>query len=159
MSTPNLTASNPCSVLVIPVQFAVEFGQIESTLLNQMLYWLERSPHIINGVKWIYNTISQWHAQIPYTSERTIRRAIRKLETLGFIQSDRKDAHWWNQRKWYTVNEKALETYISSKRPDCPHGGGQIGRINNKDFSIREITEAKTKYFDKYIRDYFDARG
>jgi hypothetical protein len=141
-----LTAVAPTAstVLTLRVNFATEHGFVESIVLNQMLYWVERSQHIIDGVPWVYNTIAQWHEQIPFFSARSIRRAIRHLEQLGFIRSERKDAHWWNQRKWYSVNRKALKPYISSKRPKALDRDGQIGRFNNKDFSIEEIKETNT---------------
>jgi hypothetical protein len=133
------TASAP-SILLLRVKFAEEHGLIESIVLNQILYWVERSGRMIDGAVWIYNTLEQWHEQFPFISERTIRRALRKLENLGFIFSERKEAHYWNQRKWYRVNREPLEPYISPIRPDCPNGEGQIGPFKNKD-SISENTK------------------
>jgi hypothetical protein len=122
------------SILLLRVKFAEEHGLNESIILNQILYWVERSGRIIDGAVWIYNTIEQWHEQFPFISERTIRRALRKLENLGFIFSERKEAIFWNQRKWYRVNREPLEPYISPMRPNCPDGDGQIGPFKNKDF-------------------------
>ncbi|NJM74876.1 MAG: PadR family transcriptional regulator [Acaryochloridaceae cyanobacterium RU_4_10] len=132
--------SNAPPILVLRVEFAKDYGMLESLILNQILYWSERSGQTIDGVVWIYNTIEQWHEQFPFTSERSIRRALRKLETLGFIQSDRKEAQWWNQRKWYSLNRETLEPYISQMRPNCPDQDGQSGHFKNKDY-ISKITE------------------
>jgi hypothetical protein len=132
------------SILLLRVKFAEEHGLIESIILNQILYWVERSGRIIDGAVWIYNTIEQWHEQFPFISERTIRRALRKLENLGFIFSERKEANFWNQRKWYRVNREPLEPYISPMRPNCPDGDGQIGPFKNRDFLSENTKETIT---------------
>jgi hypothetical protein len=136
--------SNTPPILVLRVEFAKDFGMLESLIVNQILYWSERSGQTIDGRVWIYNTVEQWHEQFPFTSERSIRRALRKLENLGFIQSDRKESQWWNQRKWYSANRETLEPYISPMRPNCPDREGQSGRFKNKDFIPKNTKETNT---------------
>jgi hypothetical protein len=140
-------STNTPPILVLRVEFAKDFGMLESLILNQILYWSERSGQTIDGVVWIYNTIDQWHEQFPFTSERSIRRALRKLEILGFIHSDRKESQWWNQRKWYSVNRETLEPYISPMRPNCPDRDGQSGRFKNKDFISENTKETNTSEY------------
>jgi hypothetical protein len=137
------TSSTP-PILVLRVEFAKDHGVLESLIFNQILYWSERSGQTIDGVVWIYNTIDQWHEQFPFTSQRSLRRALRKLENLGFIQSDRKEAQWWNQRKWYSVNQQTLEPYISRMRPSCPDREGQSGHLKNKDYIAKNTKETNT---------------
>jgi hypothetical protein len=139
--------SNTPPILVLRVEFAKDFGMLESLIVNQILYWSERSGQTIDGKVWIYNTVEQWHEQFPFTSERSIRRALRKLENLGFIQSDRKEAQWWNQRKWYSVNRETLEPYISPMRPSCPDREGQSGHFKNKDFISKNTKETNTSEY------------
>lgn len=67
--------------LVLIPALAVVVGLIEALFLQQLHYWLQK-PNM--GVqhddrKWVYNTISAWHEQLPFVSTRTLQRAIDSL--------------------------------------------------------------------------------
>jgi hypothetical protein len=109
------TLSSSQSILIVCPDLAVVLGRTEAELLQQIHYWLGKSKNIIDGIHWVYNTYQQWQSQFPFLSDRTIRRAIRHLEDLGILKSDRKEASRWYQRKWYTIDYEALEALISMR--------------------------------------------
>lgn len=112
--------SSPQSILILCPELAVILGRTEAEILQQIHYWLEKSKNIIDGIRWVYNTYQQWQSQFPFLSDRTIRRAIRHLEDLGILKSERHEASRWYQRKWYTIDYEALEVLISSRQPTTP---------------------------------------
>jgi hypothetical protein len=110
------TLSSSQSILILCPDLAVILGRTEAELLQQIHYWLGKSKNVIDGIRWVYNTYQQWQSQFPFLSDRTIRRAIRHLEDLGILKSERHEASHWYQRKWYTIDYEALEALISSMR-------------------------------------------
>ncbi|MDP4144909.1 MAG: DnaD domain protein [Bacillota bacterium] len=90
--------------LILNVELAKLIGLNESIVLQQMQYWLEKSSHIIDGVKWIYNTYAQWKEQFPFFSESTIRRIIKRLEDKDIIRSSNFNKSKMDNTKWYTIN-------------------------------------------------------
>ena len=86
--------------LLIPPALAKEIGLHEAVILQQIHYWLERSNHLINGCRWIYNTYRAWQQQFPFLSLAAIRRAITRLEGLNLLKTERFDKQSWNQTKW-----------------------------------------------------------
>ena len=67
--------------LVLIPALAVAVGLVEALFLQQLHYWLQK-PNM--GVqhddrRWVYNTISAWHEQLPFVSPRTLQRAIDSL--------------------------------------------------------------------------------
>ena len=116
--------------LVIPPSLATQIGLVEATILQQLHYYIQKSNNIIDGIRWVYNTYSQWHEQFPFFSLRTIRRAFTNLENLKLIRSERLEAKNWYQRKWYTVCYETLEALISPMCPNWPDRSGQFGHID-----------------------------
>ncbi|MDP4146491.1 MAG: hypothetical protein Q8936_18765 [Bacillota bacterium] len=90
--------------LILNVELAKLIGLNESIVLQQMQYWLEKSHHTIEGVKWIYNTYADWKLQFPFFSESTIRRIIKRLEDKDIIRSSNFNKSKMDNTKWYTIN-------------------------------------------------------
>ncbi|WP_097028585.1 DnaD domain protein [Clostridium peptidivorans] len=104
--------------VVLNVNLAVVLGLSESIIIQQMSYWLERSTHIIEGRPWIYNSYSSWQNQLPFFSESSIRRLIRKLEDMGIILSANFNKSKMDKTKWYSLNYDALAKLQENKRND-----------------------------------------
>lgn len=109
-----MTTSLAPHPLLLPPDLAKEIGLHEAVILQQMHYWLEKSNHLINGCRWIYNTYQAWQEQFPFLSLCAIRRAIARLEGMNLLKTERFDKRQWNQTKWYSINYQRLEVLISS---------------------------------------------
>ena len=89
--------------IVIKPKLAVLIGLNEAIVLQQMKYWLKKSKHIINNKKWIWNTYSDWKEQLPFFSDKTIRRTIDNLEKKGLLESGFHHNDPRNRTKWYAL--------------------------------------------------------
>lgn len=68
-------------------QLAIKTGINEAILLQQLHYWMERSNNNTpNGEKYVYKTYEEWKKELPYISEETIGRAVRKLTKMKLIR-------------------------------------------------------------------------
>jgi DnaD/phage-associated family protein len=94
--------------LVISPSLATIVGLNESIVLQQLHYWLERSTHIYEGYKWVYNTYEEWQKQFPFWSESTIRRIITKMEKQELIISGNFNRSKIDKTKWYRINYEKL---------------------------------------------------
>ncbi|VEF46081.1 phage replication initiation protein [Bacillus freudenreichii] len=93
--------------MIIP-SLALRLGLNEAVVLQQMHYWLMKSTHIRDNRKWVYNTYREWHEQLPFWSERSLRRTINSLEKKGFILSAMFNQSKMDQTKWYTLDYEKL---------------------------------------------------
>ncbi len=109
-----MTTSLAPHPLLIPPDLAKEIGLHEAVILQQIHYWLEKSNHLIDGCRWIYNTYRAWQKQFPFLSLCAIRRAIARLERMNLLKTERFEQRRWNQTKWYSINYQRLEVLISS---------------------------------------------
>lgn len=94
--------------IVINGKLAKVIGLSESIIIQQMNYWIQRSKHIIEGRRWVYNTYTKWQEQISFFCESTIRRLIKKLEGLGIIISGNFNKSKKDNTKWYTIDYEVL---------------------------------------------------
>jgi DnaD/phage-associated family protein len=90
--------------LVILPSLAASVGLNESIILQQLHYWLERSNHVYEGHKWVYNTYEEWQEQFPFWSVSTIRRIISKLEEKGLIIVGNFNKSKIDKTKWYRID-------------------------------------------------------
>ena len=98
---------NECPVMVVP-SLAVKLGLNEAVVLQQIHYWLEASLHVVEGRKWVYKTYREWQRQLPFWSESTIKRAIRSLESQGYLISANWNRLKLDKTKWYTIDSERL---------------------------------------------------
>jgi hypothetical protein len=132
--------------LLIPPDLAKEIGLHEAVILQQIHYWLERSNHLINGCRWIYNTYQAWQQQFPFLTLSAIRKAIARLEGLNLLKTERFDKQRWNQTKWYSINYQRLEVLICSICSNRTDPSAQIQHLNSAvlSSSFTEITAFTT---------------
>ena len=98
---------NECPVMVVP-SLAVKLGLNEAVVLQQIHYWVEASLHVVEGRKWVYKTYREWQRQLPFWSESTIKRAIRSLESQGYLLSANWNRLKLDKTKWYTIDYERL---------------------------------------------------
>jgi hypothetical protein len=144
---------------VLPT-LAVMIGLEEAIVLQQIHYWIQRSDHIRDGRRWVFNSYADWKAQIPFMSMRTLERVFASLEKpytpkrdndplpprpalLLSCQMDKS----FNRTKWYTIHYEALQSLESGDR--TRQSGGirtrQSGGINNANLAGSTCTESTSE--------------
>jgi DNA-binding PadR family transcriptional regulator len=128
--------------LIILPSLAVKIGLNEAIILQQIQYWLSTSQNVIDGKKWIYNTINQWVEQFPFLSRSTVQRTLRNLEKKGLIESKQIKKENWDRTKWYTINYDNVNLLIGSS---VHHRSGQIDTIDKSNEASSLYTETTTE--------------
>lgn len=90
-------------ILVSPT-LAARIGLNEAIFLQQLHYWLQKSPHIQGGKRWIYNSYENWQKQFPFWSKPTIKRIVAKLKELDLIDIKNFNRSKFDKTNWYTIN-------------------------------------------------------
>lgn len=91
----------PESPMQVLPTLAKRIGLNESLFVQQVHYWLQRSGRVIDGKKWVYNTIEGWQEQFFFLSVPTMKRAIQSAEKHGVIISCQFGT---NRTKHYTID-------------------------------------------------------
>ena len=155
---------------VLP-SLARELGLNEAIMLQQMHYWLIKSSHEFEGVKWFYKTLEDWQTEFPFWSTMTIRRNLTNLEKQKVIRIGNFNKKKFDKTKWYTIEYQCVnrrcvqyEQTMCSNRTD--------GCVQFEQTYTREYTETTTENNGskekplkvvwteetKYIIDYLNKR-
>ncbi|WP_313891148.1 hypothetical protein [Psychrobacillus sp.] len=118
-------------LLVMP-KLAVLIGLPESIFLQQLHYWTEHSSNVVEGKKWVYNSVNEWQKQFPFWSARTIHRIIRDLENENLIVSGSFNKLAIDRTKWYRINYEKLHA-LEPKQTISPYGQTycQVGNMDS----------------------------
>ena len=100
-------------LLVLPL-LAKTIGLNEAILLQQLHYWLKRSKHEAGGERWVYNTYADWLEQLPFWSEKTLRRIVKNLEDSQLLISTYEFNFSINKTKWYRIDYTKLNALIGT---------------------------------------------
>lgn len=128
---------------VLP-SLARELGLNEAIMLQQMHYWLIKSSHEFEGVKWFYKTLEDWQIEFPFWSTMTIRRTLTNLEKQKVIRIGNFNKKKFDKTKWYTieyqcVNRRCVQ-YEQTMCSSCTDGCVQYEQTYT-----REYTETTTE--------------
>lgn len=150
---------------VLPT-LAENVGIVEAIILQQIQYWLITSKEIKRGRKWTYNTYAEWQKQLKFCSDSTIKRAIRKLEKMGLVESATFNKSRSDRTKWYTINYKKVDSLaekagVKMTRPTgqndpslgskcAPHAGVKMTPSNLRVKTPTEIIGVFQKALEKY---------
>jgi hypothetical protein len=115
---PPIAYLNSGEVRAFTVELAAALGLNEAILIQQLCYWLERTPHVIDGRYWVYNSYEEWQRQFPWWSAPTIKRLFLKLEQEGLVRSGQFSALRIDRTKWYTVDFERLAERIAAWAAD-----------------------------------------
>lgn len=124
-------------VHTVTPQIAVQIGESESILLNQLEYWISKCGRNIEHLdgKWIYNSHEKWSEQFIYWSISKLRRTIKSLEDLGLVKSTKVNAKKWDQTKWYSIDyekyEKLLQNKTRYSKINIPHKNIPLGHFSS----------------------------
>lgn len=155
--------------LVISPTLAKILGLNEAIILQQMHYWLQKSPKIRDDRAWIYNSYGDWLEQLPFRSVDTIKRAINKLVADGLLIKGDFNRMSFDKTNWYTIDYETLKNTLSaaqSMSAKCTDGSMQNAQIEEcnlhqpiPETNQRLTTENKESKkerpkFDAMIKDY-----
>ncbi len=129
MSTILAPESIPCSVVL-----SRHLGRTAASFLQQLHYWLLKSKHVIEGARWVFNTLEDWAEQLGL-STASIVRAIALLREHALIRVERWNKHHWHQVNWYTIDYRALEGLISSIQSFCSSPSAHSEAIESANLS------------------------
>lgn len=104
---------NESPILFQPSLAAVLGDANLAIIIQQVHYWSERSSKEIDGHKWVYNSIADWHKQFPWLSVDTVKRGFNKLEEKGLLISGNYNKLKFDRTKWYAIDYGKLNQCIS----------------------------------------------
>ena len=106
---------------------AVAFGVTEALLLQQLNFWLEHPPHVFEGRRWVYNTLTDWHENFPCFSRDTIRRSLAKLrdqDKVVIAKTFPGEGAGHSRTLWYTIDFERLDKAIADTADE--YGGSHM---------------------------------
>ncbi|MBE9039610.1 hypothetical protein IQ235_02215, partial [Oscillatoriales cyanobacterium LEGE 11467] len=114
-------ALDPVSIPFSPV-LAVELGSNAALVLQQIHYWIEKGAgRVIDGTRWIYNTLDDWLEQFPWLNKWSLRKTMGVLRERGLVKFNQFEKKQWKRRGWYTIDYEVLETLPLSKCANNAH--------------------------------------
>ncbi|OIJ12687.1 hypothetical protein BKP37_12865 [Anaerobacillus alkalilacustris] len=136
-------------LLVLP-SLATSIGLNKAIVLQQAHYWLNKSTHNREGIRWFYKTYSEWKVEFPFWSDRTIRRTISDLEKDKLLVTANFNKMKADHTKWYTINYQILKNLMTkpcgqndqAMWSSCPDG------VANMTKAIPDITTDINDYED-----------
>lgn len=120
--------------IVIDVNLAVKLGTNEAIVLQQINYWIEinkkANRNYEDGRYWTYNTIKDWHDELPFMAEKTIKRTIDGLKSRGILITDNFNKKKFDRTLWYTINFDALDDLFKEENSqlDSPKQENALGQ-------------------------------
>lgn len=155
---------------VLP-SLAREIGLNEAIMLQQMHYWLIKSSHEFEGVKWFYKTLEDWQTEFPFWSAMTIRRTLTNLEKQKVIRIGNFNKKKFDKTKWYTIEYQCVnrrcvqyeQTMCSNRTDGCVQFEQTYTREYTETTTENNVTEEKTLKVvwteeTKHIIDYLNKR-
>lgn len=98
-------------VMVFDVDLANCIGVDEAIIVSQIKYWMDRTEHVYDERKWVYNTIESWSEQFSFWSKDKVFRLLKKLEKDGILITGNYNKNKYDRTKWYSIDEKLLAFY------------------------------------------------
>lgn len=119
--------------LSVNVHLATKIGLNEAIVLQQVHYWIEvnknKGINQYEGHYWTFNSIKEWNKCFPFFGEKTLRRVFLNLEKLGFLITGNFNKLRMDRTKWYTIDYKKLNEYISKSENDVVDD--EYGEVKN----------------------------
>lgn len=136
---------NDRDVLLFSPALAAKIGLNEAIALQQINYWITRDGGgvIHDDRKWIYNTLPQWRAQLPFMSETTIKRTMQSLKDLLLIEIEQLSENNRDRTNYYTINHAEVERI--SVRSNWPHHEVKLASSIRPDWPAPNKTETTTE--------------
>lgn len=151
-------------ILLVNRRLAAIVGLNEAIVLQQIDYWVKKKRGGVEhqGCRWVFNSLDSWHAQFPFWSKDTVKRALAALKTRGLIRVQKLAEAARDQTNYYTVDYKAVTLLEASNLhpsigANCTDGEAQIapmGKGNLHQSEGADCTDAnRTKTTSKTTTD------
>lgn len=138
--------------MVFQPKLAKLLGLNETIILNQIHYWLEKKKNIIDDRYWVYNTYEKWQEQICFLSVSTIKKGIKKLESMGIVIAGNFNKSKIDKTKWYTIDYELLEKiYENNQCKEEKDSGNKIGKTMDKENQTNNLNEQRTDINEQRI--------
>ena len=99
--------------LIILPSLAKAIGLNEAIILQQVKYWETReSGKVVDGRRWVYNSVPEWQNQFPFWSFDTVRRALKSLRDLGVLDCQKLSDNPFDKTLYYAINYQQLATVV-----------------------------------------------
>ena len=101
-------------MIAVSVNLAIQVGLVNAVILQQLAYLLFIAPdkgHWYAGRKWVWNTAKDWHAQLPFLSQKSIGNHLVELEKKGYVLSRQPGAY--DRTKHYTIDYVTVDSAIN----------------------------------------------
>ena len=104
-------------LIVLPT-LACTLGLGDAIFIQQIHYWLhihkrqDNPRHYHAGRWWCYNSIAQWHEQLPFLSPRTLARIIRRNQQRGVLITANYNLYHRDQTLWYTLDYQTIDDLV-----------------------------------------------
>ena len=99
-----------------PLQFLPSLAKVlgnsdKALILQQINYWLNNSKvgTVVNGRRWIRNTVDEWHKQFPWIATKTVQRYLKDLEEKGILLTCNLNKLKFDRTKWYAIDYNELD--------------------------------------------------
>lgn len=94
-------------IYTFDTDIAEKYGLTGAVILQNLTFWMNKNKannkNIHDGKVWTYNSISAFSKLFPWMSESQIKRALKKLEDEGAIETGNYNKQSYDRTKWYTV--------------------------------------------------------
>ena len=159
---------------VIPSLAVALKSSDKAIMLQQIHYWLLRSKNIVDGHRWVFNTVKGWHEQFPWLAEKTVQRYLKDLCDRGLLITANYNKANFDRTKWYRIDYDALDNLTYSKGTDSPNGEGltvplerdsltqpipidytentqeNTNKVKSKNLTAKELKEEFEKLWEQY---------
>jgi hypothetical protein len=114
---------NEPALQVLP-SLAVAIGLNEAIVVQQVHYWLGMKGigKVVNGQKWVYNTIGEWQEQFPFWSTDTVRRTLVSLRKSGLLIGECLADNAFDKTMHYRIDYDVLATIEDGILPSSDGG-------------------------------------
>lgn len=151
--------------MILLPSLAEKIGLNEAVVLQQIHYWTDRPDVgiVIDGQRWVYNTVDRWRDQFRFWSKRTLERVFSSLKSMGLLVSVEAKDRLGNRILCYRVDYDVMENLDnqSAKMADsgatnCRYQSAKMAdgvRQNGGPLNITDTTTETTKPFSPATAD------
>lgn len=113
---------------------AMAIGINEAIILQYIHFWLN-SKRTKNKEAWMYKTYSEMQVELPFFSESTIKRTIKKLMELKVLQKKNLNKSKIDKTNWYTIDYKILSEICGVKMElsECQNDTSIVSNWNDEE--------------------------
>ncbi|WP_027408468.1 DnaD domain-containing protein [Anoxybacteroides tepidamans] len=131
----------------ISPQLACQIGLNESIVLSEIHRLLQEAR-----TDWVMLTYEEWQRIVPFWSTSTIRRVIKKLERLGYLESANLNKNKIDQTKSYRINYEELRKQNIVLNDQTEHFE-QIGRSTDHAEQANGQNDYRAQQMDQPAND------